>query len=104
MIAVLVSILFLLASGLTPQAGVEARPDFRSAAEQEASAENDPEASLRLRSSRATRWRAAHNLFPARSARAEAGYFGYPAALKDLSFPLKIFPPDLYALKQAYRL
>ena len=104
MIAVIVSFLFLLASGLAPQGGIEARPDVRHAAEQEASPESDPEVSVRSRPSRAARVRHARNVFPVRSARAEAEYFRSAAPIKDLSLPLKLFSPDLTTLKQTFRL
>jgi hypothetical protein len=103
MIAVIVSFLFLLASGLAPQAGIEARPDVRHAAEQEASTESDPEVSVRSRPSRAARLRHAGKIFPVRSARAEAAHFR-SGAIRDLSFPLKLSSPDLTTLKRAFRL
>jgi hypothetical protein len=104
MIAVLVSLLFLLASGLAPQAGIEARPDVRHGAEQEASTESDPEVFVRSRRSRAARLRQARKIFPVHSARAEAEHFRSAAAIKDLSLPLKLFSPDLTTLKRAFRL
>jgi hypothetical protein len=106
-IAVVLSLLFLGSDGLMLGGALEARPDARTATEQEASESNEPEVLFRSKSSPNSRRRPARLRFSLDSRRgAAAGRSVSFSAdqIRKFSFSLKPFQEDLYALLKIFRL
>jgi hypothetical protein len=105
-VAILITLLFMIFGGFPLEAGIELRRDVWSGAEQEASATNDPDVSLRYNPSRGIRWRDVRSKFPFRSRHAlgsELERFCSAAFIKENSFPLAS-QHEIYTLHSVYRL